>query len=80
MFSARASKSPSRTGFLREAHVLPRNSSDGSAIRPYQLFQFFVHFGKGVHGELQILAGMRGRYLGADPRGAMRNDRDKKNR
>ena len=77
MFSARASKSPSRTGLLREAHVLPRNSPDGSAIHPYQLFQFFVHFGKRVHGELQILARMRGGDLCANTRGAMRHDRIK---
>ena len=53
------------------------NLSDGSAIRPYQLFQFFVDLGEGVNGEFQVFAGMGCGDLRADTRGAMWNNRVK---
>ena len=37
--------------------------------------QLLVHFGKGVHGEFQVCAGMRCGYLCANARGAVWNDR-----
>src|SRR5213082_449608 len=61
---------------LRLRRLLSPSSSE-KPIRlcrhaPLPLFQFFVHFGKGVHREFQIFARMRCRHLCADPRCAMR--------
>jgi len=53
------------------------NLSGAPEIAPYQLFQFFVHFGEGINREFQVFARMRGGDLRADAGGAMWNDRIK---